>query len=54
MYTANLAGLINCYLEAIPYWGRTLAGDLFYSAAIFGMYALISRRAAQAAERAVA
>jgi hypothetical protein len=53
-YTANMAGLIQCYAEAIPYWGRTLAGDLFYSAAIFGMYALISRRAAQAAERAVA
>jgi hypothetical protein len=53
-YAPSMAGLVQCYVEAIPYWGRTLAGDLFYSAAIFGMYALLSRRAAQAAERAAA
>ena len=33
-----------CYTEALPYWGRTLAGDLFYSATLFGLYALLSRR----------
>jgi hypothetical protein len=43
-YTADLNGLIACYTEALPYWGRTLAGDLFYSAALFGLYELLSRR----------
>jgi hypothetical protein len=45
-YATNLIGLITCYTEALPYWGRTLAGDLFYSAAIFGLYELLTRRAA--------
>ena len=43
-YATNLGGLIACYTEALPFWGRTLAGDLFYSAALFGLYALLSRR----------
>jgi len=52
-YAPTLAGLLTCYTEAIPYWGRTLAGDLLYSGALFGMYAFLSRRVA-ASERAVA
>jgi hypothetical protein len=47
-YAANLSGLVTCYAEALPFWGRTLAGDLIYSAAIFGLYALLSRRTATA------
>jgi hypothetical protein len=43
-YSADLNGLISCYTLALPFWGRTLAGDLFYSAAIFGIYALLNRR----------
>jgi hypothetical protein len=35
-----------CYTEALPFWGRTLAGDLFYSGALFGLYELLIRRAA--------
>jgi hypothetical protein len=53
-YPPNLAGLIECYVSAIPYWGYTVAGDLFYSAALFGMYAFLSRRISQTAERAAA
>jgi hypothetical protein len=48
LYAANLSGLVTCYIEALPFWGRTLAGDLLYSGAIFGLYALLSRRAAAA------
>jgi hypothetical protein len=44
IYTANLSGLLLCYTEALPFWGRTLAGDLLYSGALFGLYALLSRR----------
>jgi len=46
MYTADLAGLAHCYMLAVPFWGRTLAGDLAYSAAIFGVYELLNRRIA--------
>jgi hypothetical protein len=44
MYPATAAGLFTCYTEALPFWGRTLAGDLFFSAAIFGIYELLARR----------
>ena len=44
--TANFSGLMASYVEALPFWGRTLAGDLLYSAAIFGLYELLVRRTA--------
>lgn len=50
IYAANLAGLTTCYIEALPFWGRTLAGDLLFSAAIFGIYELIARRTAHGKE----
>jgi hypothetical protein len=53
-YAMNLSGLLLCYTEALPFWGRTLAGDLFFSGALFGMYALLSRHAAETRDRAVA
>ena len=43
-YSSDLSGLIHCYALALPFWGRTLAGDLLFSAALFGMYELIARR----------
>ena len=46
IYASNLSGLLLCYTEALPFWGRTLAGDLIYSAAIFGLYELLIRRTA--------
>jgi uncharacterized protein DUF6580 len=42
-YTANLSGLVTCYTLALPFWGRTLAGDLLYSGALFGIYELLRR-----------
>lgn len=45
-YTPDLAGLISCYTLALPFWGKTLAGDLFFSAALFGAYELLARRSA--------
>lgn len=44
IYSANLSGLITCYTLAIPFWGRTLVGDLLYSGALFGLYELLRRR----------
>jgi len=38
--------LAACYTAAIPFYGRTLAADLLYSAALFGLYAILSRSVA--------
>jgi hypothetical protein len=53
-YAATLSGLYLCYAEALPFWGRTLAGDLLFSGAIFGLYELLSRRRSMSSEPAVA
>jgi hypothetical protein len=44
IYTPDLNGLLTCYTLALPFWGRTLAGDLLFSGALFGLYAFLSRR----------
>jgi hypothetical protein len=54
LYARNLGGLMECYTLALPFWGRTLAGDFLFSGAIFGMYALLLRHAAETGKRAVA
>lgn len=54
LYALSVAGLLECYAAALPFWGRTLAGDLFYSGALFGMYALLARRTAIAGNRVTA
>jgi hypothetical protein len=44
-YPHTVAGLAACYTAAIPFFAYTIAGDLFYTAALFGLYALLTRRA---------
>src|SRR5258708_18707633 len=36
MYPRNLSGLGTCYVLAIPFFQNTVAGDLFYTALLFG------------------
>lgn len=43
MYSLTLAGLVACYAAAIPFFKYFLAGDLFWTAAIFGTYFLVTR-----------
>lgn len=50
-YTPGFAGLMKSYAEALPFWGRTLAGDLLFSAALFGMYELLVRSASDDSAR---
>lgn len=38
MYPKNIAGLIECYIAAIPFVQNTLLGDLFYSGIMFGVF----------------
>lgn len=42
-YPHTVAGLIACYVNAIPFYGNTIAGDLFYSFTLFGLYELVMR-----------
>ena len=44
LYPKTFAGLMSCYAAGIPFFGGTLAGDLFYVAVLFGGYELVKRR----------
>jgi hypothetical protein len=36
MYSLDAAGLIKCYVAALPFLQYSVAGDLFWGAALFG------------------
>jgi hypothetical protein len=36
MYALTMAGLIQCYVAALPFLQNTVAGDLFWAAVLFG------------------
>jgi hypothetical protein len=40
MYPKTWEGLVACYVAAIPFFQNTLAGDLAYTAALFGLFEL--------------
>ena len=44
LYTPDMAGLLNCYIAAIPFFRNSLAGDAFYVAILFGAAELASRK----------
>jgi hypothetical protein len=43
-YAHNAVGLMACYVAALPFFGRTLLADLFYSGVLFSLHLLISKR----------
>lgn len=43
MYSKDIAGFINCYVAAIPFYRNTLMGDLFFTGLFVGGYELIQR-----------
>lgn len=43
-YPMNSAGLIQCYVAAIPFFRNALLGDIFYTTVFFGSFYLVSRR----------
>lgn len=47
MYPHTVAGLLACYTAGLPFLGNTILGDLFFSAALFGAYEWMLRRAPQ-------
>lgn len=44
LYPKTLAGLVTCYIAAIPFFSNTLAGSVFYAAVLFGGFALAERK----------
>ncbi len=44
MYPKTIEGLVACYVAAIPFFQNTVAGDLFYTLAIFGGVAVAQSR----------
>ena len=43
MYPKTLAGLAACYVAALPFFQNSLAGDLVFTALLFGGFALAER-----------
>jgi hypothetical protein len=44
MYPRTLGGLGACYVAAIPFFQNTIAGDLVYTALLFGGFALVEKK----------
>ena len=49
MYPKTLAGLMTAYVAAIPFFRNQVLADLVFSAALFGVGALVERRVAKPA-----
>lgn len=44
LYPKNIAGLASCYVAAIPFYWNTLASDIFYVGALFGLFEFVKRQ----------
>jgi hypothetical protein len=47
MYARNFEGLTQCYVMALPFFQGTFMGDLIFTVAMFGIYALSTQRFAR-------
>jgi hypothetical protein len=46
-YPRTSAGLVECFVAAIPFFQNSVAGDLFYSAVLFGGFVLLQQAVPQ-------
>lgn len=44
LYPLTPAGLVSCYVAAIPFFGATLAGDLVWTAVLSVLYRTVAKR----------
>lgn len=44
LYPKTISGLLTCYVAALPFYANQLAGDLLYTAVLFGGFAMAERR----------
>jgi hypothetical protein len=42
MYPKTMSGLMTCYAAGLPFFRRTLAGDMLFTAIMFGLPALVA------------
>jgi len=49
LYTRDFAGLSACYTAALPFFRNSLAGDLFFTAVLFGLEHVALRKSQQLA-----
>ncbi len=47
MYPKTLAGLATCYAAGLPFFRNEMAGDLLFTAVMFGIGALVAHRRAE-------
>lgn len=43
-YSKDAAGLVSSYAAGLPFFGNTIAGDLFYTALLFGIFEWMKRK----------
>ena len=43
LYPLTFEGLATCFVAAIPFYPNSMAGDLFYSYLLFGLFALLQQ-----------
>jgi len=43
LYPKTLAGLMECYMMALPFFENQILGDFFYLAVLYGLYAVLAR-----------
>lgn len=53
MYPRTLAGLVECYTMAVPFFRNGLAGDLIFSGAFFGIAAVMAARQQREAKQTI-
>ena len=44
LYPRTTDGLRDCFVMALPFFRNAVAGDLFYAAALFGVYSVVRAR----------
>lgn len=44
LYSKDFNGLMACFVAGIPFFGGTLAGNIFYSIVLFGGFELSKRK----------
>lgn len=47
LYPRTLAGLVDCYTQALPFFKGSVYSTLFFSAIFFGVYYLVNRQSAK-------
>lgn len=53
MYARTLAGFVECYYMALPFFRNTLLGDMAYTLGLYGLYVLVVKATSLYRRRAI-